>query len=133
RCGAVRDRRGGRPHQSHRRSGPDSRRQQGRACVRPRRPDLVSSQTARPPWMERPSRAQVTARLIVLVMIVVAVIYPFMSILSTSLASQQDVDEGGGMVVLPLHPSLNAYVSIFQGGLVTHSLMVSIGITLVGT
>jgi putative aldouronate transport system permease protein len=83
--------------------------------------------------MERPSRAQVTARLIVLVLIVVAVIYPFISILSTSLASQQDVDEGGGMVVLPLHPSLNAYVSIFQGGVVTHSLIVSIGVTLIGT
>jgi putative aldouronate transport system permease protein len=93
----------------------------------------MSSRIARPPWMERPSRAQITARFIVLVMIVVAVIYPFMSILSTSLASQQDVDEGGGMVVLPLHPSLNAYVSIFQGGVVTHSLMVSVGITLVGT
>jgi ABC-type glycerol-3-phosphate transport system permease component len=83
--------------------------------------------------MERPSRAQITAKVIILGLILVGVIYPFVSVLSTSLASQQDVDEGGGMVFLPLHPSLNAYVSIFQGGVITRALLVSLGITLIGT
>jgi putative aldouronate transport system permease protein len=83
--------------------------------------------------MERPSRTYLTAKIIVFTMIVVAVLYPMLSVLSTSLASQQDVDEGGGMVLLPLHPSLDAYSSIFQGGVVTHAIFVSIGITLIGT
>jgi len=83
--------------------------------------------------MERPSRAQVTARIIVLGLILVGVVYPFVSVLSTSLATQQDVDAGGGMVFLPLHPSLEAYASIFQGGVITRALLISLGITLVGT
>ena len=83
--------------------------------------------------MERPSRAQVTAKIIILGLILVGVIYPFVSVLSTSLASQQDVDAGGGMVFLPLHPSLDSYASIFQGGVITRSLLVSLGITLIGT
>ncbi len=93
----------------------------------------MSSRTARPPWMERPSRAYTTARVFVFGMILIAVLYPFVSVLSTSLASQQDVDEGGGMVLVPLHPSIEAYTSIFQGGVVSRAIMVSIGITLIGT
>jgi ABC-type glycerol-3-phosphate transport system permease component len=83
--------------------------------------------------MERPSRAQLTAKAIVLGMIVVAVLYPFLSVISTSLASQQDVDQGGGLVLVPLHPSLDAYLSIFQGGVISHAIMVSLGITTLGT
>jgi putative aldouronate transport system permease protein len=83
--------------------------------------------------MERPSRAYLVAKVIVFAMIIVAVVYPFVSVLSTSLASQQDVDEGGGMVLVPLHPSFDAYVSIFQGGVITRSITVSIAITVVGT
>jgi len=93
----------------------------------------MSSRTARPPWMERPSPAYTTARVFVFGMILIAVLYPFVSVLSTSLASQQDVDEGGGMVLVPLHPSIEAYTSIFQGGVVSRAIMVSIGITLIGT
>jgi putative aldouronate transport system permease protein len=94
---------------------------------------MTSARAARPPWMERPSRAQITARIIILGLILVGVVYPFVSVLSTSLATQQDVDAGGGMVFLPLHPSLDAYASIFQGGVITRSLLISLGITLVGT
>jgi ABC-type glycerol-3-phosphate transport system permease component len=83
--------------------------------------------------MERPSRAQLVAKAIVLGMILVAVLYPFLSVISTSLASQQDVDLGGGLVLLPLHPSFDAYASIFQGGVITHAIVVSISITTLGT
>ena len=91
--------------------------------------------TARPPWMERPSRAQLTAKAVIFGMILVAVIYPFVSVIATSLASQQDVDAGGGMVLLPLqlHPSFDAYASIFQGGVISRALMVSVAITTIGT
>jgi ABC-type glycerol-3-phosphate transport system permease component len=75
----------------------------------------------------------VVAKGIVLSMILVAVLYPFLSVISTSLASQQDVDLGGGLVLVPLHPSLDAYASIFQGGVVSHAIVVSLGITTLGT
>ena len=83
--------------------------------------------------MEQPSRAQLAAKAIVLGLILVAVLYPFLSVVSTSLASQQDVDLGGGLVLLPLHPSLDAYASIFQGGVISHAIIVSISITTLGT
>jgi putative aldouronate transport system permease protein len=83
--------------------------------------------------MERPSHAQLTGRAIVLAMVLAAVVYPFLSVIATSLASQQDVDAGGGMVLIPLHPSFDAYLSIFQGGVISHAVLVSVAITLVGT
>jgi putative aldouronate transport system permease protein len=91
------------------------------------------SVVARPPWMERPSRAVITAKVVIFGLILFAVIYPFVSIVATSLASQQDVDEGGGMVLIPFHPSLNSYLTIFQGGVITRAILVSIGITTIGT
>ena len=93
----------------------------------------MSAQTARPPWLERPSRAYLMAKIIVFTMILVAVIYPLLSVVATSLASQQDVDEGGGMVLFPAHPSLDAYSTIFQGGTISRAIVVSVGITVVGT
>jgi ABC-type glycerol-3-phosphate transport system permease component len=83
--------------------------------------------------MERPSRAYLTAKIIVFAMILTAVIYPLVSVVATSLASQQDVDEGGGMVLWPQHPSLESYYTIFQGGTVSRAIVVSVGITVVGT
>jgi len=93
----------------------------------------MSAQTARPPWLERPSRAYLLAKIIVFTMILVAVIYPLLSVVATSLASQQDVDAGGGMVLFPAHPSLDAYSTIFQGGTISRAIVVRIGITVVGT
>src|SRR5438105_6673648 len=92
---------------------------------------LASS--GRPPWMEKPSRAMLTAKAIVFTLILIAVLYPFISVISTSLASQSDVDAGGGMVLLPTHPSLEAYSTIFQGGVISRSIVVSIAITTLGT
>jgi len=94
---------------------------------------MIARTSARPPWMERPRRAQLTAKVVIFGMILVAVIYPFLSVIATSLASQQDVDAGGGMVLLPLHPSLEAYASIFQGGVISRAIVVSVAITTVGT
>ncbi|MDE3076088.1 MAG: carbohydrate ABC transporter permease [Chloroflexota bacterium] len=83
--------------------------------------------------MERPRRTTLTAKAIVLVLVTTVVVYPFLSVLATSLASQQDVTEGGGMVLWPLHPSIEAYKTIFNGGAVTHSIWVSVGISTIGT
>ena len=93
----------------------------------------MASQVARPAWMERPSRVTLTGKFIALALIVIVVVYPFMSVIATSLASDQDITEGGGMVLWPMHPSWNAYGTIFSGGAVAQSIWVSVAITVVGT
>lgn len=74
-----------------------------------------------------------TLKAIVLLIACVAVVGPFISVISTSLADQVQISEAGGFVLWPENPSLDAYRAILSGGVVTRSLMVSIAITLVGT
>ena len=87
----------------------------------------------RPAWMEPPTRLMLTGKAIVLTMVVIVVVYPFLSVISTSLATEQDVSAGGGMVLIPKHPTLDAYQTIFDGGTISKSIWVAIGITTMGT
>jgi multiple sugar transport system permease protein/putative aldouronate transport system permease protein len=61
------------------------------------------------------------------------VIVPFLAVVSTSLADPHQVARAGGFVLWPHHPSLTAYRAVFAGGVVTHAVLVSAAITLVGT
>lgn len=70
---------------------------------------------------------------VVLTLCCAVVILPFVAVLATSLASQEQVTAAGGYVFWPADPSLEAYRVIFAGGVVSRALLVSIGITLVGT
>jgi putative aldouronate transport system permease protein len=83
--------------------------------------------------MERPSRAAIAGKFIALALIVIVVVYPFLSVIATSLASEQDISDGGGMVLWPAHPSLDAYSTIFSAGAVAHSIWVSVAVTAIGT
>ncbi|HEX3815220.1 MAG TPA: carbohydrate ABC transporter permease [Mycobacteriales bacterium] len=74
-----------------------------------------------------------SAKTVVLVICCAVVILPFLSVVSTSIADQKQITNAGGYVLWPNHPSLNAYRAIFNGGVVTRALMVSITITVVGT
>ena len=88
----------------------------------------------RPPWMEKESAVEKAAKLVILAIICVMVIYPFITVVATSLATQEEITRKGGLIILwPENPSLGAYRSIFAGGIVTRATMVSIGITVVGT
>jgi putative aldouronate transport system permease protein len=88
----------------------------------------------RPAWMERESAFERVVKMIVLLIISFIVVYPFVTVLATSLASQREVTRNGGLIMLwPQEPTLAAYRSIFAGGVVTRATMVSIGITVVGT
>lgn len=87
----------------------------------------------RPPWMERPTWYGQGAKAIVLVLIVVAVGYPFLLALGTSLAGQEELDANGGYVLIPEHPTFEAYNVLLQGGVVTRAAMVSVVVTAVGT
>lgn len=83
--------------------------------------------------MERPTRLGLTGKGIVLVLVVLAVAYPLLGVIGTSFASQTDIIKSTGLVLWPDHPTLDAYRTIFTGGVVSRALLVSVGITVLGT
>ncbi|MCX4966071.1 carbohydrate ABC transporter permease [Streptomyces sp. NBC_00654] len=83
--------------------------------------------------MERPTRLGQFAKGLAIVVVVAAVAYPLLGVIGTSFASQSDIIRSTGLVLWPDHPTLDAYRTIFTGGVVSRALLVSIGITLVGT
>ncbi|QJS99466.1 carbohydrate ABC transporter permease [Streptomyces asoensis] len=87
----------------------------------------------RPGWMEKPRLATQAAKAVALAAVVLLVCVPFLVIVSTSLAAPREVVANGGWVLWPEHPTLEAYRDILDGGIVTHALAVSAGVTLVGT
>lgn len=97
------------------------------------RPASVRTSDGRPPWMERPTRVGQTAKAVAVVVVVLAVAYPLVGVIGTSFASQTDIIKSSGLVLWPDHPTLDAYRTIFTGGVVTRALFVSVGITVFGT
>lgn len=97
------------------------------------RPAPVRKSDGRPPWMERPTRMGQTAKAVAVVVVVLAVAYPLVGVIGTSFASQTDIIKSSGLVLWPDHPTLDAYRTIFTGGVVTRALLVSVGITVFGT
>jgi multiple sugar transport system permease protein/putative aldouronate transport system permease protein len=88
----------------------------------------------RPPWAERPNPLVQLAKAVALGISVLLVIIPFWSVLATSLADQKTINKSaGGMVMWPGAPSLGAYKAILSGGVVTRAMLISIGVTVVGT
>jgi putative aldouronate transport system permease protein len=88
--------------------------------------------TAAPFWRERPSIPAQALKAVVLAVIVGVMLFPFLYVLSVSLSSERDL-QGANVTLLPLHPTLLAYQTILQGGVVISALEVSIGVTVIGT
>jgi ABC-type glycerol-3-phosphate transport system permease component len=95
--------------------------------------DTNALESARPAWLERETLFEKAVKFGVFAVILFVIIYPFVSVVATSLASDQDVIKNGGLVIWPEHPTLNSYRTIFAGGVVTRAAMVSVGITVIGT
>jgi putative aldouronate transport system permease protein len=74
-----------------------------------------------------------TVKGVVLTIACALVILPFVGIISTSLATPEQVTEAGGFVLLPTGIDLSAYQMIFAGGVVTQALWISILVTAIGT
>lgn len=91
------------------------------------------STVERPAWMGKPRLSATIVRGIALVLICLVVIFPFVVVVSTSLATQADIDANGGYVIWPASFSLDAYQQIFNGTQVTRAILISIGVTAVGT
>ncbi|WP_330249052.1 MULTISPECIES: carbohydrate ABC transporter permease [unclassified Streptomyces] len=83
--------------------------------------------------MEKPTRIGQAAKALAVVVVVAAVAYPLLGVIGTSFASQTDIIRSSGLVLWPDHPTVDAYRTIFTGGVVTRALIVSLGITVFGT
>ncbi|TDC31431.1 carbohydrate ABC transporter permease [Kribbella albertanoniae] len=84
--------------------------------------------------MPMPGLAERIVKAIFLTLICAVVVVPFIGVVSTSLASPEEVIRAGGFVLFPTHGiDLSAYKSILSGGTVTQALLVSGFITAVGT
>jgi putative aldouronate transport system permease protein len=94
---------------------------------------VLGTANERPAWLEHETAFEKTVKICVFVVVIAAVLYPFLSVLATSLASEPDVIKNGGLVIWPEHPTLQAYHTIFAGGVVTRAITVSMGITVIGT
>jgi len=85
------------------------------------------------PWVEKPSIVERAVKFLVLAVITIMVIYPFIAVLATSLATEADVVANGGLVLWPAHPTLESYRTILEGGVITHAVVVSVFVTTIGT
>lgn len=84
----------------------------------------------RPPWMARPSMPMQGMKALFIAFIVLVMLYPFFYVIAFSFADAQSVTSGQ---LIPSSFSLSAYESVLAGGVVTRSLLITAGITLVGT
>lgn len=84
-------------------------------------------------WEEAPTPTIKAAKTATLVIVVLAVLLPLYTIVLTSISTQATITNAGGLVIVPGEISWDAYRQIFTGGVVTRAIMVSVGITAVGT
>jgi putative aldouronate transport system permease protein len=94
----------------------------------------ILQRAERPAWLGKASPAELAVKAVVIAVVMLAMIYPFVTILATSLATEKETVESGGLIFLwPREPTLDAYRTIFAGSVVSRALLVSLGITVVGT
>lgn len=87
----------------------------------------------RPVWMEEPPPPAKAGKAMLLTVISLVVAFPAYVVLLTSVSSEATVNGAGGLVVVPGELTVDAYVRIFSGGIVTRAVVVSTGVTVVGT
>jgi ABC-type glycerol-3-phosphate transport system permease component len=88
--------------------------------------------SGRPAWMEAPSLPEQIGKGLFLGFVALVMIFPFVYVIAVSFSSAQDV-LGGGLILWPKNPSLEAYRAIFRGGVVSRALTVSAGLVILGT
>ncbi|MGW5088769.1 carbohydrate ABC transporter permease [Streptomyces coelicoflavus] len=99
----------------------------------PARPPRRWAAPPRPVWEEKPSRAGLTGKGLVLLLACLGILFPLWIVIVTSLSTRKTIDEAGGLVMIPKDITFVAYQELLSGGQVTRAALVSIGITLVGT
>lgn len=102
----------------------------GHGATNPRRRRRPSNL---PAWQEPANPIGLTAKGIALTAVVLAVIFPLYTVVLTSFSTQAETIRTGGLVIIPGELTAEAYRQILSGGVVTRSVIVSVGITAVGT
>ncbi|KOX03883.1 ABC transporter permease [Streptomyces sp. NRRL B-1140] len=88
---------------------------------------------ARPVWEEPPSKVGLTAKGGFLALCCLGVLGPLWIVIVTSLSPKPVIDRVGGLVVIPEGITFVNYTELLSGGQVSRAIMVSVGVTLVGT
>jgi putative aldouronate transport system permease protein len=88
---------------------------------------------ARPVWEEPPSKVGLTAKSGFLALCCLGVLGPLWIVIVTSLSPKPVIDRVGGLVVIPQGITFVNYTELLSGGQVSRAIMVSVGVTLVGT
>ena len=84
--------------------------------------------------MPMPGLTERVVKAVFLTVICGVVVFPFIGVISTSLAPAEEVTKAGGFVLFPTHGlDFTAYRSILSGGTVTQALLISGFVTAVGT
>jgi len=93
----------------------------------------MNTSISQPAWAGKPSISVKVAKAVVLSVVCAVVLFPFLVVVSTSLATQADLNANGGYVILPKSFTLDAYRAILSGGVVTDAVLVSTFVTVIGT
>jgi putative aldouronate transport system permease protein len=112
---------------------PTPRRPAPRARVAGQLSARVLATGQRPPWQERPRAATQGAKSGAITVILLVIAIPLYTIVVTSFSTQASINQAGGMVLWPHGVSLAAYREIVSGGVVGRALLISLGVTAVGT
>ncbi|MFJ6072877.1 carbohydrate ABC transporter permease [Streptomyces sp. NPDC093065] len=104
-----------------------------RAAGTPVRPPRRWAAPPRPVWEEKPGRAGLAGKGLVLVLACMGILFPLWIVIVTSLSTRKSIDEAGGLVMIPKDLTFVAYRELLSGGQVTRAALVSVGVTLVGT
>jgi multiple sugar transport system permease protein/putative aldouronate transport system permease protein len=102
--------------------------------ARPGRPaSRRRPENERPAWEEKPTAAGQAAKGVTILVVLAVVLVPLYAIVLTSFSTQASINLAGGLVLVPHGLTVEAYHQIFTNQLVLHSLLVSTGVTVVGT
>jgi len=92
------------------------------------------SPSHRPAWQEKPSPVLTVLKAIFLVAVSLSILLPLLTVVSTSLSTEQQIVDAGGYVLLPTNGvTFEAYATLFRGPFMTQALLVSVFVTVLGT
>jgi ABC-type glycerol-3-phosphate transport system permease component len=87
----------------------------------------------RPSWQEPPSPAGQSAKGVTLGGVLLIVLVPLWIVVLTSLSTKGAINRAGGLVIWPDGITFEAYEEMLKGPTVRTALLVSLGITIIGT
>ncbi|MGC4191016.1 MAG: carbohydrate ABC transporter permease [Thermomicrobiales bacterium] len=106
--------------------------QQSASAPRSRPFASIFKQKKAAPWVEDTPIWLTFLKFLALIFIALAMLLPFINVISTSFSSAEDVMQGG-FHFIPAHPTLESYRVLLSGGIVARALWVTVGLTVVGT